>query len=142
MDKRFIWLIVFVWILPKTGCAQKDSVQAVVKSPMAAMIRSAVFPGWGQWYNGKKWKTALILGAELGLGGNAMYMNQKMHRAVSSEEFRFYQDKRNLTLWWLAGLYFLNLLDAYVDAQLGDFDVSPELSIQDNRMVFSVCMRW
>lgn len=111
-------------------------------SVKGALIRSAVFPGWGQWYNGKKWKTVLIIGAELGLGGNAIYLNQKMHQALTTEEFRFYQDKRNLTLWWLAGLYFLNVLDAYVDAQLGDFDVSPELGIEKRQVSLTIRMQW
>ncbi len=78
----------------------------------------------------------------MGLGANTLYMNQKMHQASSPEEFRFYQDKRNLTLWWWAGLYFLNLLDAYVDAQLGDFDVTPELGIEKKQVTLAIRMKW
>lgn len=142
MEKRFVWLILFAWIFPISGYGQKDSVQVTPHSIRGAVLRSAVFPGWGQWYNGKKWKTFLIIGAELGLVGNAVSMNQKMHHASSSEEFRFYQDQRNLTLWWLAGVYFLNLLDAYVDAQLKDFDVSPELGIEKKQVTLAIRIKW
>lgn len=142
MDKQFVWLIVFAWFFPKTGYAQNDSAHVAGHSVKSAVIRSAVFPGWGQWYNGKKWKTVLILGTELGLGGNAIYMNQKMHQASSPEEFHFYQDKRNLTLWWLVGVYFLNVLDAYVDAELRDFDVSPELAIKKKEFFLAIRMKW
>lgn len=140
MDKRFVWLFVFALFFSKTGYAQKDSIEVVTHSVKGAMMRSIVFPGWGQWYNGKKWKTCLIIGGELGLVGNAMYMNQKMHQASTPEEFRFYQDKRNLTLWWLVGLYFLNILDAYVDAQLRDFDVSPELGMDRIKVTLAIRM--
>jgi hypothetical protein len=40
----------------------------------------------------------------------------------------FYRDQRDSFAWYMGVLYFLNLVDAYVDAQLYDFDVSPELT--------------
>ena len=39
----------------------------------------------------------------------------------------FYRNERDSFAWYLGALYFLNLVDAYVGANLYDFDVSPEL---------------
>jgi hypothetical protein len=103
-----------------------DSV--AVKSPNWALFRSAVLPGWGQWYNGKKFKSLLVLGGEVGLIVNASFQNQKALRSKTEDERAFYENNRSLSAWWAVAVYFLNLLDAYVDAQLSDFDVGPDLS--------------
>jgi hypothetical protein len=39
----------------------------------------------------------------------------------------FYRDERDRFAWFMGGLYFLNLIDAYVGANLYDFDVSSDL---------------
>ena len=104
-------------------------VSVKTNSPNSAMIRSALMPGLGQWYNKKKFKAVLVLGGELGLMANAVYQNQQAVRSQSEEERAFYTNNRSLSLWWFFGIYFLNVLDAYVDAQLMDFDVGPELTV-------------
>jgi hypothetical protein len=105
-----------------------DSVKVRTKSPKAAMLRSAVLPGWGQWTNGQKIKSLLVLGGELGLIGNAYYQNRAALRSKSFDEGEFYRNNRSQSIWWFAGLYFLNLADAYVDAELWSFDAGPNLS--------------
>jgi hypothetical protein len=110
----------------------EDSSRAVsvrYKSPNGAMVRSALLPGLGQWYNGQKFKAILVLGGELGLMANAIYQNQQVVRSQTEEEKAFYANNRSLSLWWFFGVYFLNILDAYVDAHLMDFDVGPELTV-------------
>ncbi|HDQ44705.1 MAG TPA: hypothetical protein ENN17_04285 [bacterium] len=97
-------------------------------SPKGAVIRSALLAGWGQWYNGRKLKSLLVLGGEAGLIANAVIQNQKVQRSATLEERRFYENNRGLSIWWAAAVYFLNLLDAYVDAALSDFDVGPDLT--------------
>ncbi len=92
------------------------------------MLRSAVIPGWGQWTNGQKIKSLLVLGGELGLIGNAYFQNRAALRSASFDEGEFYRNNRNQSLWWFAGLYFLNLADAYVDAELLTFDAGPNLT--------------
>jgi len=47
-----------------------DTVKVSVKSPTGAMIRSLLFPGWGQLYNKKYFKAILVFGAEIGLATN------------------------------------------------------------------------
>ena len=87
-----------------------------------------MLPGWGQWANGQKIKSVLVFGAELGLIGNAYFQNRAALRSASFEEGEFYRNNRSQSIWWFAGLYFLNLADAYVDAELLSFDAGPNLA--------------
>lgn len=97
------------------------------KNPTGAMLRSIAFPGWGQWYNGKRFKAAIVFGAEVGIIANTIYQNQKVQASKIDEEREFYLENRRLSNWWLAGAILLSMIDAYVDAHLYDFDESPEL---------------
>ncbi len=97
------------------------------KNPNAAVLRSLLVPGWGQYYNGQKWKAALVAAAELGEIGTAIYWHRESKR-VNDDHFKLvYEDYRNAAYWFLAGTIILSMLDAYVDAQLSDFDESPSL---------------
>lgn len=126
--------------MPQDAQAAKDT--AEVKSPTTAVIRSAILPGLGQWYNGQKIKSILVFSAGAGLIGNAIYYNQYVVRSTSDEERRFYENYRSSALWWYMGLYLLNLLDAYVDAHLWDFNTSPDLSFgepaEDRRFMIRI----
>jgi hypothetical protein len=97
------------------------------QSPRSAMLHSAVLPGWGQWRNGQRFKAVLVFGGEAALAVNAAYLNQRAVR-TRGDERAFYEDNRSLSIWWFFGVYFLNILDAYVDAQLRFFDTSTDLS--------------
>ncbi|MDM7926956.1 MAG: DUF5683 domain-containing protein, partial [bacterium] len=97
------------------------------KSPRGALIRSAVLPGWGQWYNGARWKTGLVAAAAAGLAANIVIQNRRAADSITEDERAFYENSRNLTWWWVVGLYGLTLADAYVDAHLWHFDTGPEL---------------
>jgi hypothetical protein len=108
--------------------ADGDSIRVHGKSPVGAMLRSSILPGWGQWYNHQKIKSILVLGGELGLIWNASYQNRIALRSKTVEEREFYRNNRNLSIWWFVGVYFLNIMDAYVDAQLWHFDIGPDLS--------------
>ncbi|RMD95173.1 MAG: hypothetical protein D6814_13605 [Calditrichaeota bacterium] len=55
-----------------------------------------------------------------------------MVHSKSEEEKAFWQDKRNLNFWLLGATKLLSMLDAYVDAQLSDFDESPSLTLRPN----------
>lgn len=108
--------------------ANADTVRSKMKSPTAALLRSLVFPGWGQWYNGKRFKAFLVFGAEAGLVANTVYQNQKVQASTSELEREFYLENRRLSNWWLAGVILYSMIDAFVDAHLSDFDESPDLS--------------
>ena len=52
-------------------------------SPKKAAIRSALIPGWGQFYNKRYWKIPIVYGA-LGISGSVFVFNLKNYR-----DFRF-----------------------------------------------------
>jgi hypothetical protein len=41
-----------------------------------------------------------------------------------------YRRYRDMTIFALIGIYFISIVDAYVDAELSDFDISPDLSFR------------
>jgi hypothetical protein len=50
----------------------------------------------------------------------------------------FYKDQRDDFVVYALILYVVNLIDAYVDAQLFDFDVSDSKSFPNGRMTFKI----
>jgi len=104
------------------------------KSPMGALLRSVAFPGWGQFYNHKYLKSAVVFGAEATFITMAVvdWTRMSQHRKNFENPdypdrygefdlFRSYEDRRNLFLWITGGIVFLSMFDAYVDAHLYDF---------------------
>lgn len=111
-----------------------DTVQpAMVKrrSPAGAMWRSFIFPGWGQLYNRKYVKSLIIGGGEIALIA-AIYIQEERRKdakkAGDDYSANFYRNDRQRMTWWLAGVVLYSMADAYVDAQLADFDIDENLS--------------
>ena len=118
---------------------QNDSVFVMTKSPWGAVGRSALLPGWGQYYNESYWKIPVVWGVlgwftYLYVENNDLY---KQYRNLYSESLEngagdsYYRDARDLyrnerdKYALVLGLsYLLHLVDAYVDAQMFDFDVT------------------
>lgn len=131
----FLLISVFSHALPQTSSSDSlDSRSASAvspqKSPSGAALRSLVIPGWGQYYNGKKIKAGLAFAGEAGLLGAALYWNSRAaeaKRANNEANQLLFEDWRNGCYWGLAALIVYSMLDAYVDAQLSDFDESPVL---------------
>jgi len=116
-----------------------DSSKSVVfkrKSPMGALFRSVVFPGWGQLYNKKYLKAGLLFGLEttfltlIAIDWNWMNEHKRLldslpedhqDRPWEYEQYKFYKDRRNLYLWSILATIFVSMFDAYVDAHLYDF---------------------
>jgi hypothetical protein len=118
------------------------------KSPTTAVLLSAALPGAGQFYNESYWKVPIVVG----LGGyfvveflhnNTLYKQYRDEYEASigllpgssgdetALRFReFYKDQRNEFAFYFLILYFVNLVDAYVDAVLFDFDMSDDLSLR------------
>ena len=110
---------------------------------MGAVLRSAVLPGWGQAYNESYWKIPVIAGF-LGYYVYGWVRNDdryKEYRDLYSDSIteendqgnptylrvrEFYKDQRDQFAVYFGIAYFLNLIDAYVDAHLFDFDVTPD----------------
>ena len=128
---------------------------AVKYNPKVAALRSAILPGWGQWYNKKYWKIPIIYGA-LGITTGVFFYNLKTYRllrqaviyraagdsALVAPEFQpfttgFLRENRNVfrqnidysvlvfLLFWS-----LNVVDATVDAHLKAFNVSPDIGMR------------
>ena len=124
-----------------------------IPNPNKALWLSLVFPGAGQIYNRKYWKLPIIYGGFMGCT-YALMWNQMMYRDYSQayldmlppryditgreEQFKnvfkrkkdFYRRYRDLSAFCFVGVYLLSVIDAYVDAQLSVFDISPDLSMK------------
>jgi hypothetical protein len=106
MKKRLFWLGLGICLAtgPVTGGPGKYRTQ---RSPALAVTLSLV-PGGGQAYNRKFLKAGVLFCGAIGLG---------VARQLTEEP-----ELRDTVSWWLVGLYFYNLVDAYVDAHLAGFD--------------------
>ena len=132
------------------------------KSPWLAVGLSAVGPGLGQIYNEDYWKVPVIWGLSAywiseWISLHNQYNDFRDQYAASVLEFppngddRYlrlrdsYRDERDKFAWFLGGLYFLNLVDAYVGANLYDFDVSSDLGADGSlgrRVTASIRLRF
>ncbi len=109
------------------------------KSTLLAMGLSAAVPGLGQVYNGSYWKVPVIAGFAgwfiyNWIDLNKSYKNYKDRYAASVTAASpggdqnlmsirdFYRNERDSFAWYLGILYAVNIIDAYVDASLYDFD--------------------
>ncbi|HMS64587.1 MAG TPA: DUF5683 domain-containing protein, partial [Ignavibacteria bacterium] len=107
---------------------------------------SAILPGAGQIYNHSYWKVPIIAG----LGGYFVYgiidnnnqytdykdlyaQSQTVQNPAGDPQLQylreFYRDQRDNFIVYSLILYLVNLIDAYVDAQLYDFDVSDNIKL-------------
>ncbi len=125
------------------------------KSALTAVLLSAVIPGGGQVYNGSYWKVPIIIGVQAffiseWISNNKTYQSLQTQYADSVraagpslswtyQEMNYLSglqsdrdavhDQRDSYAWYIAGVYLLSMLDAYVDAELSGFDVSPSLGV-------------
>ncbi|MDE8712413.1 DUF5683 domain-containing protein, partial [Phocaeicola vulgatus] len=49
----------------------------------------------------------------------------------------FYRRNRDLSILCFIGVYILSVIDAYVDAELSDFDISKDLGLQIQPVIFN-----
>jgi len=140
-----IKILSFIFFLTFSPFAQQDTIAiqdttptnsdifVMQKSPWGAVARSAIIPGWGQIYNESYWKAPVVWGV-MGwfvyswIDNNNKYIDYKNLYSQTSEslyrDYRdFYRDQRDEFAIYLVLTYFLNLVDAYVDAHLFDFSV-------------------
>ncbi len=113
------------------------------------MLLSAVLPGAGQFHNESYWKVPVVVG--LGIYFVSGYLqnnrNASPYRDLYSQTLaatpdntnligyykgwrETYKDQRDSFAWYFVILYLVQLADAYVDAALFDFNVSPNLSLR------------
>ena len=117
-------------------------------TPAKKALLLSLMPGGGQIYNHKYWKVPVIYAA-IGTLTYFAYQYQSLFKSygqsytnaivnnsqLSQDQLDFYlinkndaERYRNNCIVAIIGVYFLNLIDAAVDAHLKNFDVSPVLS--------------
>lgn len=120
--------------------------------PGKAALYSLIIPSGGQIYNKRWWKVPLALGIDGGLT-YVLIHNKNLYKETQAlylktlkidpkgslvgvlRQKRDYYQKYSEYAWiWLIGGHLMTVIDAYVDRHLMDFDVSPDLSIQNNPM--------
>jgi hypothetical protein len=152
------FLIFFTGIFKAHAGDEKDSLTIVAKKRAnRAALMSAIIPGAGQVYNKKYWKVPIKYA-----GGAVLYYfiktnNDEYHKYKEAQVIRndgdpetiddydpqftnedletrkdYYRRNRDLSYILAGTLYVLNIVDAYVDSQLMDFDVSDNLSLKIN----------
>ena len=127
---------------------KKEAIK-VHSSKKAALY--SLFPGGGQFYNKSYWKIPVIYAA-LFVTGSFVFKNNTEFQSYKEEAINRYnygitvnypelsdqevldnkddyEYKRNLNVIIFFGVYLLNIVDATVDAQFFDFDVSPDVSL-------------
>jgi hypothetical protein len=115
-------------------------------SPGTAMLLSALLPGAGQFYNRSYWKVPVVVG--LGLYFTSEWLDSNRRTNDYREQYaasllkdgigdnqllryrEFYKNQRDTFTWYFVLLYLLNIVDAYVDAHLFDFDVGTDLAFR------------
>jgi hypothetical protein len=85
------------------------------------LLRSAVLPGWGQYYNEKPWKALGFGAAATGFLTAAIVELHSLRRAQTPQERRDLAARRNSRILYLGFTTTLAALDAYVDAHLANF---------------------
>ncbi len=134
----------------------KDSTKFATINPLApakAAFYSAILPGLGQAYNKKYWKIPLVYGL-LGSAVAIYRFNDVKYNEVrdaykrrlegyKDDQFPFltdtdrlvsaqksYERNRDLSTFFIIGVYVLNIIDANVDAHLKQFNVNDKLSFR------------
>ena len=133
---------------------KKTDKKAIYGEARKASIMSAIVPGLGQIYNRKYWKAPIVWA---GIGGFAYLfsVNQQKFKYYSDNlkwendndpetlnttdpllssdqllvEKQTYRKRRDMGIIGVAIFYFVNIIDANVDAHLKTFDVSDDLSL-------------
>ncbi|MBW6515097.1 MAG: hypothetical protein K0B81_00595 [Candidatus Cloacimonetes bacterium] len=128
-------LLLIVLFLLAAGLWSYDS----GKKPFQAMFLSLAIPGGGQFYNESYYKAAIVFALEGYFIGRVVYNNKKVDdyydlmKITEGEEFlenerlynRYYIRRQN-DLWWLGTVIFFSMVDAFVDANLYNYEQERE----------------
>ncbi len=130
--------LLLVLLAGQPACAtevEADSTRTdSLPSAHGALLRSAVLPGWGQFYNGRPVK-GLFFGAASATALTAVAIeHRRIRSAPTPEEHQDHTARRNGRLLYFALSVALAAIDAYVDAHLADFGtVLSGLSVEMQR---------
>lgn len=126
-------------------------------SPRKAAMLSTVFPGMGQVYNRKYWKVPIVLAGLGALGYSAVWNSRQydyffdMYKYMTEngveeyegrtlKEVEWYKDShlryKNLFIILTVGFYAIQIVDASVDAHLIDYDISSDITLTVDPVMF------
>lgn len=139
------------YLYPQVDSLQSDrkidsiSNSILVKSPTGAVLRSLALPGWGQYYVESYWKAPLFLA---GWGTLVFFIIDNHIKYVDAADeytnytgtnefdknflFRkreYFRDYRDLNALYLLGVYIISAVDAYVGANMFDFNVDDNIAL-------------
>ena len=129
-----------------------------IPDPNKSMWYALICPGLGQIYNRRYWKLPIVYGGFVGLaygiGSSAKNYNfyRRAYTASQNGDYSWQKDlppsqqnisestlktrmdgyrrNRDLCIIGAVAFYGITVLDAFVDAALADFDISPDLSMK------------
>jgi len=105
------------------------------KNPRVAMLCSAVLPGLGQTYNGRRLKVGVMVGFASFYAGNMILSWQAHERALATRDLLepnttawnyqnrladYNEEKAKDFLWWSGAVWLIGILDAWADAHTYD----------------------
>jgi len=106
-----------------------------IKDPKKAFYFSLI-PGMGQVYNGKLFKSAIVIGLEIA-AYNACLKNLDIYNNYENGNYPLrkhrYLEKRNKYTWWVGIIYVYAMIDAVVDAHLYKFDDIIDSSLENGK---------
>ena len=106
-----------------------------IKDPKKAFYFSLI-PGMGQVYNGKLFKSAIVIGLEI-VAYNACLNNLDIYNNYGDGNYPLrkhrYLEKRNKYTWWVGIIYVYAMIDAVVDAHLYKFDDIIDSSLENGK---------
>ena len=66
----------------------------------------------------------------LDFGVNITPDREEQYKAIFKKKKDFYRRNRDLSIFCFIGVYLISVIDAYVDAELSDFDISKDLGLK------------
>ncbi len=127
--------------LPRAGMVALSDESVVLRTRSGSIFRSAIVPGWGQFYNREPIKGGIIIGIEVAIVGTAIAMHflgdadadlysnesaflkkyqnltpdERMQKALElKDSAETYYETRNILIYSAIGVYLYNVLDAYL----------------------------
>ncbi len=134
--------------IPKNLTDTSKYSELAQKSPLGAILRSLAIPGWGQIYVQQYWKAPIFFAGAVVMyyyvfKHNKDYLDYSQQydrlKEINPNSIELYylkirkensRDNRDISIFFLCGVYALSILDAYVDANLFNFNVNESLSVR------------
>jgi len=96
-----------------------------LKSPWGAALRSAILPGWGQYYTASYWKAAGYLLAD----GYLVYRIRQADLRYRQSKAAADRNERSKFSWYFGLAYLITMADAYSGAYMYQFDEAVKLTL-------------